>query len=59
MEKFWDDQEVIYAGGITSREDLGFLEDRGFDGAIIGKALYEGTLDLAKISGIFGDRDAG
>ncbi|MFW6005841.1 MAG: HisA/HisF-related TIM barrel protein [Candidatus Bipolaricaulota bacterium] len=59
VEKFWGDQEVIYAGGVTSREDLRLLEDRGFDGAIIGRALYEGTLDLAEISDTFGDGNAG
>ncbi|MBS3735960.1 MAG: 1-(5-phosphoribosyl)-5-((5-phosphoribosylamino)methylideneamino)imidazole-4-carboxamide isomerase [Candidatus Bipolaricaulota bacterium] len=59
VERFWSDQEVIYAGGVTSQEDLGFLEDRGFDGAIIGRALYEGNLDLAEISDTFGDGNAG
>lgn len=59
VEKFWDDREVIYAGGVTSPEDLAFLKSRGFDGAIIGKALYEGTLDLTEITETFGDCDAG
>jgi phosphoribosylformimino-5-aminoimidazole carboxamide ribotide isomerase len=59
LEKFWDDQEVIYAGGVTSRKDLEMLKTRGFDGAIIGKALYEEKLDLAEITGLRGDVNAG
>lgn len=59
VEKFWDDREVIYAGGVTSPEDLAFLKSRGFDGAIIGKALYEETLDLAEMTKMFGDSNAG
>ncbi|MBS3787282.1 1-(5-phosphoribosyl)-5-((5-phosphoribosylamino)methylideneamino)imidazole-4-carboxamide isomerase [Candidatus Bipolaricaulota bacterium] len=58
VKKFWDDQEVIYAGGITSLEDLEFLEYRDFHGAILGRALYEGTLNLAEITETFGDCDA-
>ena len=40
---------VIASGGISSLEDLKrlkTLEDRGVVGAIIGKALYEGTINL-------------
>lgn len=59
VEKFWDDREVIYAGGVTSPEDLEFLKSRGFDGAVIGKALYEKTLDLAEMTKMFGDSNAG
>lgn len=49
--------DVIASGGISSLEDITALkmyEDAGIVGAIIGKALYEGTIDLAaalKISG--------
>ncbi|MFP4135877.1 MAG: HisA/HisF-related TIM barrel protein [Candidatus Acetothermia bacterium] len=38
--------ELIYAGGVTALEDLYELEKRGFDGAIIGKALYENKINL-------------
>jgi phosphoribosylformimino-5-aminoimidazole carboxamide ribotide isomerase len=41
---------VIASGGISSREDIrGLLSvaDEGIMGAIIGRALYEGTIDLA------------
>lgn len=59
IEKIWDNQEVIYAGGVTSKKDLELLEGRGFDGAIIGKALYENKLDLGEITGSRGGINAG
>ncbi len=42
---------VIAAGGITSLDDIKALcavEDEGIIGAITGRAIYEGTLDLAE-----------
>jgi phosphoribosylformimino-5-aminoimidazole carboxamide ribotide isomerase len=42
---------VIASGGITSLDDIKALlavEDEGIMGTIIGRALYEGTLDLAE-----------
>ena len=42
---------VIASGGISSHSDLESLNDlarRGLIGAIVGKALYEGRIDLAK-----------
>lgn len=41
--------DVIASGGVTSLDDIENLkkyEDAGIVGAIIGKALYEGTIDL-------------
>ena len=37
---------VVAAGGINSVEDVKMLIETGVAGAIIGRALYEGTLDL-------------
>ncbi|MFK7782075.1 1-(5-phosphoribosyl)-5-[(5-phosphoribosylamino)methylideneamino]imidazole-4-carboxamide isomerase [Psychroserpens sp.] len=37
---------LIASGGITSIDDLNRLEDLGCEGAIIGKALYEGHIRL-------------
>ncbi len=37
---------VIASGGVRSTDDLKALADVGVEGAIIGKALYEGTIDL-------------
>ena len=42
---------VIASGGITNMDDikaLAAVEDEGVMGTIIGRALYEGTLDLAE-----------
>jgi len=38
--------KLIASGGVTSIEDLEKLEEGGLYGAIIGKALYEGTIKL-------------
>jgi len=38
---------VIASGGVTTREDVLRLARTGLHGAIVGRALYEGRLDLA------------
>jgi phosphoribosylformimino-5-aminoimidazole carboxamide ribotide isomerase len=42
------DRPVIASGGISSAQDLKALSDLGVEGVVIGKALYEGRLDLAE-----------
>jgi phosphoribosylformimino-5-aminoimidazole carboxamide ribotide isomerase len=39
----------IASGGVTTIADLDLLEEAGMHGAIIGKALYEGTIALADL----------
>ena len=39
---------VIASGGVTTVEDVRRLAGRGLAGCIIGKALYEGRIDLAE-----------
>lgn len=39
---------VIASGGVTTLEDIARLAQRGLAGCIIGRALYEGKLDLAE-----------
>ena len=46
-KKFWENEYFIYAGGVSNQTDLDYLEKRGFSGAIIGKALYEGELNVS------------
>jgi phosphoribosylformimino-5-aminoimidazole carboxamide ribotide isomerase len=49
--------QVIASGGISSIADLQrlkALEPRGVIGAIVGKALYEGTIDLKKALEVLG-----
>ena len=41
------DAEIIAAGGIARMEDLHSLSCARIDGAVIGRALYEGTIDLS------------
>ncbi len=40
--------QIIASGGITTLEDVIRLRDLGMYGAIIGKAYYAGTIDLAQ-----------
>ncbi len=40
------DLPVIASGGVTTAEDVAKLADAGLTGAIVGKALYVGTLTL-------------
>ena len=42
------DIEVIASGGVKSIEDIKNLKDIGVAGAIVGKALYTGDVDLAE-----------
>jgi len=42
--------ELIASGGITSVEDVLKLKAIGASGAIIGKAIYEGLIDLKKLN---------
>jgi len=37
---------VIASGGVTTLEDVKQLRDAGLDGAIIGRSLYDGVIDL-------------
>ena len=44
---------VTASGGVHTMEELEKLRDIGVDGVILGKALYEGALDLRKGIGFF------
>jgi len=45
--------DVIASGGVSCMEDLKALRNAGIGGVIIGKALYEGTVDLAEAVRLF------
>jgi len=52
MRIYWTLREelsitIIASGGITSRDEITTLSEAGIDGAILGKALYTGYIDLA------------
>ena len=50
---------IVASGGVSSNGDLEQLHKMGLYGAIIGKAYYAGTLDLAQAVREAGDQDAG
>lgn len=41
--------DIIASGGVTTLEEIAALRDMGVHGAVIGKALYSGVLDLKKV----------
>ena len=43
---------LIASGGVTTLRDLQDLKEAGCEGAIIGKALYEGKLDLGSMQSL-------
>ncbi len=51
VEKF-PELHFIASGGISSIDDVYRLKEIGCKGAIIGKAIYEGRISLAALSGI-------
>jgi phosphoribosylformimino-5-aminoimidazole carboxamide ribotide isomerase len=54
-----DPGAVIASGGIRSIEDLRAVRDLGCAGAIVGRAIYEGTLDLSSaLAALSGDATA-
>ena len=44
--------ETIASGGLKDMNDINALIDAGIDGTIVGKAFYEGTLDLEEAFGV-------
>ncbi|MDG1332073.1 MAG: 1-(5-phosphoribosyl)-5-[(5-phosphoribosylamino)methylideneamino]imidazole-4-carboxamide isomerase [Crocinitomicaceae bacterium] len=44
------DVKLIASGGVSSMEDLTFLQEIGCAGAIVGKAIYEGKITLNELS---------
>lgn len=48
---------ILAAGGISSMEDLHALRQAGADGAVLGKSLYEGRIDLCEALEAFENAD--
>jgi len=42
--------KLIASGGVSSVEDLGRLTELGLYGVIVGKAIYEGRIDLSRLN---------
>lgn len=51
-QRFWKDEEMIYAGGFSSVCDAPTLDKFGFSGVIVGKAIYEGRVNLSDLSDV-------
>jgi phosphoribosylformimino-5-aminoimidazole carboxamide ribotide isomerase len=43
---------LVASGGVSCLDDLVELQQIGVDGAIVGKAIYEGRVTLAELSKI-------
>jgi phosphoribosylformimino-5-aminoimidazole carboxamide ribotide isomerase len=52
------DADVIASGGIASLEDITAVATTGASGAIIGRALYDGRIDLAEAVALVERREA-
>jgi phosphoribosylformimino-5-aminoimidazole carboxamide ribotide isomerase len=52
------DADVIASGGIASLEDITAVATIGASGAIIGRALYDGRIDLAEAGTLVGRSEA-
>ncbi|MHB1605479.1 MAG: 1-(5-phosphoribosyl)-5-[(5-phosphoribosylamino)methylideneamino]imidazole-4-carboxamide isomerase [Leptospirales bacterium] len=50
---------VIASGGVRDLADLSLLREMGIDGAIVGKALYTGGMDLSAALSFLGYRSMG
>lgn len=48
MHERWPEIEVLASGGVSGLQDLLDLAKLGASGAIVGKAIYEGRVDLAE-----------
>jgi phosphoribosylformimino-5-aminoimidazole carboxamide ribotide isomerase len=47
---------VIASGGVTTLDDVRHLHDNGLAGCIIGRALYEGKLDLREVVAMISEK---
>lgn len=41
--------DIIASGGISSEEDIDRISEKGVEGVITGKAIYEGKIDLRRV----------
>lgn len=44
------DAPIIASGGVSTADDLRALAQTGVEGTIVGKAIYEGTIDLGEVA---------
>ena len=48
--------DIVASGGISFESEIETLREMGIYGAIVGKAIYEKKLDLARVLEIAGDK---
>ena len=46
---------IIASGGVSGMNDLAALDALGVYGAILGRAIYEGAIDLSKATALYGE----
>jgi len=49
IKPFWEEEEFIYAGGVSKSRDVLKLQKLNFSGVIVGRALYEGSITLPEL----------
>jgi len=54
----WSTHPVMISGGVTTEGDLAWLEEAGAHGAVLGMALYTGTLDAERVAARWGGQAA-
>lgn len=52
----WSVHPVWISGGVTSEDDLEWLDGAGAAGAVLGMTLYTGTIDAARVAARWGGR---
>lgn len=52
----WSTHPVTISGGVTTEDDIAWLEEAGAYGAVLGMALYTGTLDAERVAARWGGR---
>ena len=51
LQTAFPDVEIVVSGGVAGEDDIRLLSESGLQSAIVGKAIYEGRIDLAKMIG--------
>ncbi|MGN0202506.1 MAG: 1-(5-phosphoribosyl)-5-[(5-phosphoribosylamino)methylideneamino]imidazole-4-carboxamide isomerase [Candidatus Cryptobacteroides sp.] len=49
LQGAFPDVEIVVSGGVSCEEDIRLLSAKGLRSAIVGKALYEGRINLSKL----------
>ena len=49
--------QIIASGGISSLKDIENLQESGVYGAVLGKAIYDGAVDLKEALALCGNQD--